>query len=157
MAKTNLSKDIQSQSEQRTIEIYKQDSEFYRHQDKLTWSRFQTAAIIESGLLFARFSESSMSLFKNAPPLLGGQIFLLIVITGAALLTQIVFSISLKDHVEADRHLARIRLFENDNLHPDHKHFVVSRSILMFVAMIVISIVNIVIIISLRPLSFFAA
>ena len=156
MAKTNSTKDIQTQLDQRRIEIYKQDSEYYRHQETLSWGRFRAAVIIEGALLITRFSESSMSTLKSAPPVLGGQIFLLILITGAAILTQILFSISLKDHVEADRHMTRIRLFENDNPHPVHTHFVFSRSYLMFVAMIVIAIVNVVVIISLRPLSFFA-
>ncbi len=156
MAKTKSTKEIQTQFDQRRIEIYKQDSEYYRHQEKLSWGRFQTAVIIEGALLITRFSESSMSTLKSAPPVLGGQIFLLILITGAAILTQILFSISLKDHVEADRHMTRIRLFENDNPHPVHTHFVFSRSHLMFVAMIAIAIINVVVIISLRPLSFFA-
>ncbi len=157
MAKTNLTKDTQSQLERDKIEIYKQDSEFYRHKDKLTWSRFQTAAAIEGVLLFLRFSEPSMSVFKNVPPPLGGQIFFLILITGAAILTMILFSISLKDHAEANRHFVRIRLFENDHPLPSHKYSAISSSLLMFIAMIIMAIVNIVIIISLRPLSFFAA
>jgi hypothetical protein len=157
VAKTTVNKEAQAQLEQLKIEIYKQDSEFCRHQANLTWSRFQTAAIIEAALLLARFSGSSLSLFKNAPPLLGGQIFLLILITGAAILALIFFSISLKDHAEANRHLARIRLFENDYPLPSQKYFVFSSSLLMFIAMVVIAVVNVIIIISLRPLSFFAA
>ncbi|HTR81912.1 MAG TPA: hypothetical protein VMM58_09810 [Bacteroidota bacterium] len=157
MAKANVDSDTPSQLEQRKIEIYKQDSEFCRHQDNLTWSRFRTAVIIEAGLLMARFFSSSLSLSKTSPPLLGGQIFLLILITGAALLTLIFFSISLKDHAEANRHIARIRLFESDHPLPSRKYYGPSGSLLMFIAVIVIAIVNVVIIISLRPLSFFAA
>jgi len=42
--------------------IYEQDCQSLRHQDTLTWSRFQTAATIEAGMLFGLYNQTWLSI-----------------------------------------------------------------------------------------------
>ncbi len=86
-----------------SAEIYQQDCEFYRHQDRLMWGRFQTAATVEAALLYAIFGLEAGELNK--------WVFLL----SGSVLVLVLCLLSLKDRSDAKRHLARIRGFEKDH------------------------------------------
>jgi len=91
-------------------EIYSQDCEFYRHQDSLMWGRFQTAALVEAGLLTALNLSSSSGLKADQGLLLFAGVVLVLALS----------LLSLKDHLDARRHLERLRTFEGVRL-PDSK------------------------------------
>lgn len=135
----------------RELEIYKQDCQFYRHQDRLMWSRFRTAAIVEGVLLFSRFSALVENALQRHVPLLGGPILLLNLVVAAALLILVLFSVCLKDLEDSRRHLKRIREFERSTPLADHTPLTPARSVLMFTAIIIVNIVNILVINSMRP------
>lgn len=82
--------------------IYIQHCEFYRYQDGLRWSRFQTAATVEGVLLAGLFA------LDNPLPL-GMRIFLTV---SAGFLVCLICKLSLKDVRDAQRHLWMIRQFE---------------------------------------------
>ena len=81
-------------------EIYRQDCEFYRYQDRLKWSRFQTAATIEGAVLWAIFQLRLNGLESRSLMLFG---FLLVFI---------LCLLSLKDEVDSNSHEDRIKKFE---------------------------------------------
>ncbi len=137
--------------DKREFEIYKQDCEFYRHQDKMMWSRFQTAATIEAALLFSRFSTLVESALQRHVPFLGGPILLLNMVVATALLVLVLFSVSLKDLEDSRRHLKRIRDFELNTPLSNHAPLTPARATLMFTGIIVVNIVNILVINSMRP------
>lgn len=88
--------------EERTRAIYDQDCEFYRYQDGLMWSRFQTAAVVEGALLYAVYGDQlTLSVCERILLSLAG-----------ALLVFVLCMLSLKDNSDADRHIRRIRDFE---------------------------------------------
>lgn len=86
--------------------IYQQDCEFYRYQDHLMWGRFQTAATVEGGLLYALYG-----LGKPIPQ--PDRFVLQLAGDGLVLLICI---LSLKDASDAGRHLSRLRKFEGNTL-----------------------------------------
>lgn len=93
----------QSQFE-RDKEIYNQDSEFYRHQDRLRWSRFQTIITIEGAWLLALFS-GKLSLDQTAILCFGFLGFLII---------SVLCLLSLKDEIDANEHLNRLGEIEDE-------------------------------------------
>ena len=133
------------------VEIYKQDCEFYRHQDRLGWSRFRTAIAIEGGLLLARLSTMMTNPFQHYAPLLDGPLLMLTLTTAAAVMTLVFFSLSLKDRVDARRHLKRIKEFEKGNPLTEETRFIVSGTNLMLTVIIAVSVVNVLVIVSWRP------
>ncbi len=151
MSKSAISKLTKVPTDDREFEIYRQDCEFYRHQDRLMWSRFRTAAIIEAVLLFSRFSPLAENALQRQVSLLGGPILLLNMVVAAALLILILFSVSLKDIEDSRRHLKRIREFELNNPLSNHAPLTPARSSLMFAGIIIVNIVNILVINSMRP------
>ncbi len=151
MSKSTVPKLSKIPPDNREFEIYKQDCEFYRHQDRLMWSRFRTAAIIEVVLLVSRFSTLVENALQRHVPLLGGPILILNMVVASALLVLVMFSISLKDLEDSRRHLKRIRAFESNTPLSDHAPLTPSRSSLMFTGIIIVNIVNILVINSMRP------
>lgn len=151
MSKSTVPKLSKVPPDNRELEIYKQDCEFYRHQDKLMWSRIRTAAIIEAALLYSRFSTLIENTLQRHVPLLGSPILLLNIVVAAALLVLILFSISLKDLEDSRRHLKRIREFELNTPLSDHAPLTPTRASLMFTGIIIVNIVNILVINSMRP------
>lgn len=83
-------------------DIYAQDCEFYRYQDQLMWSRFQTAALLEGAVLYAVY-ELTRSLGAGEKRLLMAAGFLLVLVLSL---------VTLKDRADAARHLNRIRQYE---------------------------------------------
>lgn len=151
MSKSTAPKLSKVSPDYREFEIYKQDCEFYRHQDGLMWSRFRTAAIIEAALLFSRFSTIVENALQRHIPLLGGPILILNMVVAAALLVLVLFSVSLRDLENSRRHLKRIREFEINNPLSGHAPLTPARSSLMFAGIIIVNIVNILVINSMRP------
>ena len=151
MSKSTVPKLPKELPDYREFEVYKQDCEFYRHQDGLMWSRFRTAVIVEAVLLFSRFSTYAENALQRHVPVLGGPLLLLNMVVAAALLVLVLFSISLKDLEDSRRHLKRIREFEHNNALTDHAPFTPARSTLLFAGIIVVNIVNILVINSMRP------
>lgn len=76
--------------------IYEQDAEFYRYQDRLRWSRFQTMLTIEGAWLYT-LSRVQLSSFET----LGLAAF-------GFLLIGILCFLSLKDEIDANRHMDRL-------------------------------------------------
>ena len=146
MSKSTVPKLPKELPDYREFEVYKQDCEFYRHQDGLMWSRFRTAVIVEAVLLFSRFSTYAENALQRHVPVLGGPLLLLNMVVAAALLVLVLFSISLKDLEDSRRHLKRIREFEHNNALTDHAPFTPARSTLLFAGIIVVNIVNILVI-----------
>ena len=90
-------------------EIYNQDGEFYRYQDQLRWGRFQTIIVLEGAWLAALFGDLISST-------IGPTGELAIVIFGF-LLVFILCVLSLKDEVDANRHMDRLSTFERKFWH----------------------------------------
>lgn len=82
--------------------IYEQDCEFYRYQDRLKWSRFQTAATIEGAVLFA--------LYQATPRLCKPEQRVLMLF--GFVLVLIICLLSLKDEKDANSHEDRMKKFE---------------------------------------------
>jgi hypothetical protein len=151
MPKSMVPKLSKVSPDNREFEIYKQDCEFYKHQDRMMWSRFRTVAIIEAALLFSRFSSLVENALQRHVPLLGGPVLLLNMVVAAALLVLVLFAVSLKDLDDSRRHLKRIREFERNTPLSNHAPFTPSRASLMFTGIIIVNIVNIMVINSMRP------
>jgi hypothetical protein len=108
--RVNRTEEEFSMSDQSPIEtIYREDCEFYRHQDGLMWGRFQTAAVVEGAILYLIYSDN----FKNV----GGIERWLLVCAGAVLVFLICL-LSLKDRSDGTRHIERIKQFENNKNQP---------------------------------------
>lgn len=80
--------------------IYEQDCDFWRHQDTQQWSRFQTAATIEAGMLYGLYQTTisagekvSLAFFNS-------------------LLVLIVSGVAFKQNLLAKGHLDRAAEFE---------------------------------------------
>jgi hypothetical protein len=72
-------------------------------------------------------------------------------VVAAALLVLLLFSIGLKDLEDSRRHLKRIREFELNTPLSNHAPFTPARASLMFTGIVIVSIVNILVINSMRP------
>ena len=151
MAKSVIAKKDEVRNGERETMIYAQDCKFFRHQDKLTWSRIRTVIAIEGGLLAVRFTEMPSSQDPHYVPLLGGPFFMLSLITAGAILQLIFFSLSLKDRSDARAQLTRIRAYETENALPAHPPLIVSAGTLLLSSILTISILNVLVLISLRP------
>jgi hypothetical protein len=86
--------------------IYAQDCEFYRYQDRLRWSRFQTIIVIEGAWLAVVFGTLDL-------PLLGSLGQLAITIFGFMIITFLCL-LSLKDEIDSNRHMDRLSHFERE-------------------------------------------
>jgi hypothetical protein len=139
MAKSKAAQDLLNRTDARDIEIYKEDCEFYRHQHKLMWGRFQTIAAIEGALLYARFARIIDISFQKY-----------ILIIAGTVIVYLISWISLKNHSDAGRYLHRIREFENTLAFPKNESFQFSAFKITFIAIIVINILNILVMISFR-------
>ena len=80
--------------------IYDQDCEFYRYQDGLMWSRFQTASLIE-GAVLAGLYQTGLGQFEQRGLMIFGFLLVLVVCL-----------LSLKDQNDAYSHLDRVMKFE---------------------------------------------
>ncbi len=118
--------------------IYQQDCEFYRYQDQLKWSRFQLAAIIEGGMLYALWF-----------PLIGGAEAIAVAFIGSGLV-MVLFLVSAKDAYDATRHLDRIKRYEEENRRPLplRRRALISGAASIWTAAILISSANALVIIS---------
>ena len=100
---TEENQTLQQSQFERDKELYQQDGEFYRHQDRLRWSRFQTIITIEGAWLLALFTDT-LNLDQTAIFSFGFLGFL--IISGLCLL-------SLKDEIDANKHLNRLGEIED--------------------------------------------
>lgn len=80
--------------------MYDQDCAFFRHHDGLMWSRFQTAAAIEGGMLYAAYQLQLVSWDKKMAVVAGS---LLVALTCLQMLN---------DRKAALEHLDRIKKWE---------------------------------------------
>lgn len=151
MAKSVIPKKDEVRNSERETTIYVQDCKFFRHQDKLAWSRIRTVMVIEAGLLAIRFTELPSSQAQYYVPLLGGPFFMLSLVTVGAILQLLFFSLSLKDRSDARAQLMRIRAYETENALPAHPPLIVSAGTLLLSSILGISILNVLVLISLRP------
>lgn len=128
--------------------VYQQDAEFCRYQDKLRWSRFQTAALIEAGLTYVSWVE----------PQKFGRVSSVMLTFGGFLLIIILSFLSQKDESDYSSHLNRIKVFEKDfpftRVSPKLIPSWIKGSILMPTAWVILYIYNIFIII--RAIGFYA-
>jgi hypothetical protein len=83
--------------------LHAQDAEFYRYQDKQRWSRFQTTMVLEGAWLLALF-QTKVQL--NSVELTACGVFGFLIIFIPCLL-------SLKDEIDANRHLNRLGHIED--------------------------------------------
>jgi len=120
-------------NDDRKVEIYKQDCGFYRYQDLMMWSRFQTAATVEAGFLYGVIKVTEVS---------SDQLHVLML--AAAALVFLICVLSLKDHCDARRFLRRIKTFEEGiNLPKSCWPCWLRGSYLMVLAIVIINLVNI--------------
>jgi len=119
--------------------IYAQDCEFYRHNDKLKWSRFQTLAAIEGAVLLALHQGTLASQEKRAFLVFG---FLLVLI---------VCLLALKDENDENGHERRLKKFEQECEVPFERVTfppIPSGSVLMWIGIVVINVFNVFILIA---------
>lgn len=81
------------------LSVYSQDCEFYRYHDGLKWKRLQTAALIESGMIFVILERHT------------GLEAILVWVFGMLMLS-VVFLFFLRNEKIADNYLKRIKAFE---------------------------------------------
>ena len=86
-------------------DVYREDAAFCRYQDKLRWSRFQTAALIQAALGYVTWAEPDNFDKYSAVLLTLGGAFLILVL---AVLSQ-------KDEADYTSHLNRIKVFEENH------------------------------------------
>jgi hypothetical protein len=97
-------KDMEDNPESQDIHVlYEQDCEFYRYQDSLRWSRYQTAALVEGALLYGLYNLPHATLWELRLLMIAG--FLLVLIVSL---------LSLKDTKDANSHLNRIKSYEKE-------------------------------------------
>ena len=114
--------------------IYSQDCEFYRYQDQLKWSRFQTAAVVEGAVFTGIYKLQLLS-----------HELRIFMITGFFLVL-ILLLLSWKDMLNAESHIDRIRTYENNYMKLYSKKLwgIIKGKHLMIVAILVINILNII-------------
>jgi hypothetical protein len=83
--------------------IYDQDCQFYRYQDQKKWERFKTAALVEGAIFYALYGTDRIGVLERRVAILGGFLLLIIVLL-----------ISLKDQLDADAFMVRIRQYERE-------------------------------------------
>jgi hypothetical protein len=83
--------------------IYDQDCQFYRYQDDKMWSRFQTAALVEGGMLYALYQHQF---------LLPRPERIVLAFCGS-LIVFIICLLALKDQKDGSAHLDRLKGFED--------------------------------------------
>ncbi len=88
--------------------VYEQDCEFYRYQDRIKWSRFQTVAAIEGVILYIIYNVIYIWYKVTF------EIFIFFIFAG--LLVFIVNLLAVKDENDANSHLKRIKDFEKEGL-----------------------------------------
>ena len=84
------------------INIYEKDCEFYKYHDELKWNRFQTAALIEGGILYAIYNLKIENHEK------------LIMLVIGTLIIFLIYLLFLRSEVLAYDFLNRIILFEKE-------------------------------------------
>ena len=84
--------------------IYDQDCQFMRYQDGLLWSRLQTAALVEGGMLYGLYGKG-----LDLVPWEKGAVAVL----GAFFVTAICL-LMISDRTDAHDHKKRIQRFESD-------------------------------------------
>jgi len=94
--------------------IYNQDCEFYRYQDKLRWNRFQTVAAIEAGILAA---------VLHAVPLELERWETLVFVVFAGVLVFTATWLAWRDQEIGDRHLNRLREYEGIRAFPNTRQW----------------------------------
>ncbi len=82
-------------------EIYQQDAEFTRYQDALRWSRFNTAALLQAGLVYVLWAVRPQWIIS------------VLVATGGLFLTVLLGLVAIKDEYDCQYHLDRIRKQED--------------------------------------------
>lgn len=82
------------------ISVYEKDCEFNKYHDELKWNRFQTAAVVEGGILFAIYNLQIGNIEKS-----------IILIIGTLLIFMI-YLLFLRNEIIAYEHLDRIKEYE---------------------------------------------
>ena len=116
--------------------VYSQDCEFYRYQDRLMWSRFQTAATIEAGILYGLY---------RIPPLMSWEKVALSAM--GLVLVFIICLLALKDQKDGVAHLLRMREFEKLGLPFQPARSLLKGLPLMWAIITVLTVVNLVVVI----------
>lgn len=122
----------------RATVIYDQDCDFYRHQDGLMWGRFQTAAVVEGGILYFLYGTTEFAKIDKIERCL-------LVFIGS-LLVLVLCLLSLKDGSDAGRHLKRIKQFEESQPLPLGRGRVGSGYWLMLILIGIVNLGNIVLV-----------
>ncbi len=118
--------------------IYAQDCEFYRHHDKLKWSRFQTLAVVEGALLFA-LHQWCLDTAANRVLMVFGFLMVLIICL-----------LALKDENDENGHERRLMKFEKDCEVPFKRVSfppIPSGTVLMWIGIVLINVFNILVVI----------
>ena len=113
--------------------IYEEDCEFYRYQDRLKWSRFQTVSLIEGAVLFA-ILKIKLNPFVEILIMVCG---FLIVLLGCIL--------SWIDQYDANNHLKRIKKFEEESKVPfPESSKIITGKALMLMAITTLNLFNLI-------------
>jgi hypothetical protein len=111
-----MSKENNEENRNRSDIIYNQDCEFYRHQNELKWQRFNTAAVLEAGILYGLFvfDKDNIKIENHS------FIMVLALIFVGIILVFLLSFIVIRDLYSAERFLGRIKEYE-ENVGPGLK------------------------------------
>jgi hypothetical protein len=118
--------------------IYEQDCEFYRYQDGLKWSRFQTAATIEGAVLFALYQAAGLGKLEQHGLMVFGFVLVLIICLS-----------SLKDETDANSHVDRMKKFESlgEPFFPRKWPRFLSGTVMMWTSIVLLNLFNVIVLI----------
>lgn len=81
--------------------VYEQDGQFYRYRDGLKWSRLWNIWVIEGGVLYVAFQAQKIEYWEK-----------IVAIFFSYILIGLMYWLAKIDEVDANDHLARIKIFE---------------------------------------------
>jgi hypothetical protein len=115
------------------IAVYEQDGEFYRHNDNLKWSRFQTIVLLEGGILLGLYQLPLVVSERRLWMIFG------------FILVAILCLLALKDENDENGHENRMKEFESDVAPFKRVTFppTPSGTVLMWVTIVLLTVFNI--------------
>lgn len=112
--------------------IYQQNCEFYRYQDKLKWSRFQTVIAVEGGMIFAIYRFSLSHCDK------------MLIMVGGSVIVLLVCILSIIDRIDARSFLRKILEYEDKS---KKLPVLTPGFIILIIAIIIVNVFNLILLI----------
>ncbi|HEX3666158.1 MAG TPA: hypothetical protein VHU23_13115 [Rhizomicrobium sp.] len=119
-------------AENSSEDVYQQDCENYRYQDRSKWSRFQTASVVQGAVVYAVFALNKLSSIERVGVAIAGALFVLTIC-----------GLAWKDGLDAGIYLDRMIAYERSR----HAHWKGGRAKwgkrLLFVQITLVALFNI--------------